>query len=1143
MKIINTALFLLLSVTINTCAGGSGRDVVLIENEIFTKHFNCDALGPGAIQPEYRWKKEAKTLNQSAAPYFEFVINGKVISSDQSLWTFKEMKERLLQNGGTEYTLEFSGTAGHVMGLNLSIVQQIFPGSTLVREKLILQTGEKEFRLNKKEGELHFRFPQYLVKEGKGLEAESVEIRIASWEQRPVTFGDEVSGNHMYYPVISHSQVTPMPIHSKGPINIVSTDSLSWLTAYEHASQDNRNGLLDQEKLGTGNFINDAMQGTKGVFNFPVENEDFRFLGISTQRKEDLINISIDALRGTYLDGELIDPQHPYETVWTATAFYNGRDLDKGKEIIRNYLLNQICENPASRKPEYYYNTWGMQRENRSRPLRGILTYKRIFEEIEYAAQLGVDIFVLDDGWEQAQGDWTPHYERLPQGLGPVKEKLDEYDIKMGLWFSPMGIDSTTVRYREHPEWVIKDSEGNPIQAQWGHPAFDFVSDFSNLFIEDCKRLIDQGCLFMKWDAINTFYSTLSGLQHGSSEYTKEEIRARYEYLLPIYVVKAMETLTAYEPELVIEIDLTEARRVMMGLAPLSQGKLFFMNNGASTYNDYSAYRTKSMRTIANEYSGLIPLELFTYASYPHDQSVSMLYNVNSSLLAGHGFWGDLSLMTESQKAFVGRQIRTSKRVLPYITESEPAVLGRVGDSPEVYSIINSEKAVGQIISFSEEPSHYSFEQDLNTGELLAVLNNPYDASGNRLKMDLVYESKESTSAIFVLPNHGSGISIISSTTELNNVRADQQSLSYEVNEPGIQLIRWPGRLGEPLVDSRGKILFDANKEGDGYTIRIEPADKQKTFIELSASYMGTELVDWDKGLMSPVLFAGDSVTAYRDPAVIFDGGIFYLFFTLVEIEPDSMIYSYTAMSTSRNLKDWSGIKKITPKDQQLNFSSPGNVIRFGNEWILCLQTYPRPGYHASNMPVYGDNSARLFIMRSNDLKTWTKPELLKVKGPDVPIDEMGRMIDPYLVRDIQDSAKIWCFYKQNGVSMSWSYDLENWTFHGNTKSGENVCVLKDNDEYILFHSPSNGIGVKRSKNLDEWADWGELITLGQSEWLWARGRITAGAVVDMRDHPDIQRYLMFFHGSGPGDEKTDFDRNSSIGIAWSEDLRNWNWP
>ena len=296
-------------------------------------------------------------------------------------------------------------------------------------------------------------------------------------------------------------------------------------------------------------------------------------------------------------------------------------------------------------------------------------------------------------------------------------------------------------------------------------------------------------------------------------------------------------------------------------------------------------------------------------------------------------------------------------------------------------------------------------------------------------------------------------------------------------------------------------------------------------------------------GLNSPVLFAGDSLTAYRDPAVLYDKGTFYLFFTLVEIEPDSLIYSYTAMSTSQDLKQWSDIRKLTPKDQSLNYSSPGNVIRFGDEWILCLQTYPRPGYHASQMPVYGDNSARLFIMRSKDLHTWSEPELMKVKGKEVPQADMGRMIDPYLVRDIHDTGKYWCFYKQNGVSMSYSYDMENWNFHGRTNSGENVCVIEKNNEYILFHSPSNGIGMKRSQDLETWTDSEKIITLGQSDWTWAAGRLTAGAVVDLRDHPDIQKYLMFFHGSGPGDEKTDFDRNSSIGIAWSEDLTDWNWP
>jgi len=340
----------------------------------------------------------------------------------------------------------------------------------------------------------------------------------------------------------------------------------------------------------------------------------------------------------------------------------------------------------------------------------------------------------------------------------------------------------------------------------------------------------------MKWDVIYIFYSTLPDLAHGSGEYSEEELRARYEYLLPIYVVKAMEVLTEYEPELVLEIDLTEARRVMIGLAPLSQGKLFFMNNGASWYNDYTTVRTKSQRTIANEFGGLIPLELFTYASYPHDLEACMDYNVNNSLLAGHGFWGDLSLMTEKQRVYVGRQVRQSKRVLPYISETEPFIIGRVGDSPEIYSIINREKGAGQIISFSEKPSNYHVQEYLNTSALLAVLNNPYEAGNDLLQMDLIFKKQASTSAIFVLPNEGSGISIVSSTTAISDASSDGKQLSYQVEEAGTQLIRWPLELGEPIIKDKESFDVSLEKNADWILIKIQVNRDKKTHIQVESN-------------------------------------------------------------------------------------------------------------------------------------------------------------------------------------------------------------------------------------------------------------------------------------------------------------------
>ncbi|MFD0670928.1 sialidase family protein [Cohnella sp. GCM10027633] len=291
-------------------------------------------------------------------------------------------------------------------------------------------------------------------------------------------------------------------------------------------------------------------------------------------------------------------------------------------------------------------------------------------------------------------------------------------------------------------------------------------------------------------------------------------------------------------------------------------------------------------------------------------------------------------------------------------------------------------------------------------------------------------------------------------------------------------------------------------------------------------------------GIPSPILLKGNERIAYRDPAAIYADGVFRLFYTLVETEEDGQAFLYTATSESRDLIRWSEPRRLTPRDQALNYSSPGNVVRRDGRWVMCLQTYPRP-----NGEKYANGTARLYTMESADLVHWTEPELLKVKGVDTPVEEMGRMIDPYLVESIQEPGKWWCFFKQNGVSMSYSYDLKHWSYAGHAEAGENVCVVARGDHYLMLHSPDNGIGVKRSADLVRWDDDGTLLTLGQREWEWARGRITAGFLLDCTSVAGIGKYLLFFHGTGPQGEDVIFDTHACIGIAWSDDLVEWHWP
>ena len=298
------------------------------------------------------------------------------------------------------------------------------------------------------------------------------------------------------------------------------------------------------------------------------------------------------------------------------------------------------------------------------------------------------------------------------------------------------------------------------------------------------------------------------------------------------------------------------------------------------------------------------------------------------------------------------------------------------------------------------------------------------------------------------------------------------------------------------------------------------------------------EAVDFAK-IKSPVIFRGDDKFAFRDPAVVYHDGRFHLFFTLSENAADGGYFNYLAQSRSTDLVHWTWPRILTPRDRTKNFSSPGNVVRYRNEWILCLQTYPTPAKQQ-----FGTEASRLWIVRSKNLEDWSSPELLRVKGDDVPIERMGRMIDPFLLEDADEPGKWWCFYKQNGVSKSYSYDLKRWTYVGRSPAGENVTIVRHGGEYVMFHSPANGIGVKRSRDLSRWGDDVAHLTLGQKDWSWARRRLTAATVIDLTGEPRVGTFVMFFHGdSDEGAARQPAHGNASLAFAWSDDLVDWTWP
>ena len=88
----------------------------------------------------------------------------------------------------------------------------------------------------------------------------------------------------------------------------------------------------------------------------------------------------------------------------------------------------------------------------------------------ELAARVGVERFVLDDGWFGGRrhdragfGDWWVSAEVWPDGLTPLVDRVHELGMQFGLWFEPEMVNPDSDLYREHPDWILQSGGRVPI--------------------------------------------------------------------------------------------------------------------------------------------------------------------------------------------------------------------------------------------------------------------------------------------------------------------------------------------------------------------------------------------------------------------------------------------------------------------------------------------------------------------------------------------------------------------------------------------------------------------------------------------------------------------------------------------------------
>ncbi|MDM8323203.1 alpha-galactosidase [Bifidobacterium pullorum] len=131
-----------------------------------------------------------------------------------------------------------------------------------------------------------------------------------------------------------------------------------------------------------------------------------------------------------------------------------------------------------------------------------------VLDLVGRAARLGVERFVLDDGWFHARrtdtaglGDWWVDRSVWPDGLKPLADAIHDHGMQFGLWFEPEMVNPDSDLYREHPDWVLQATGRLPLPHR-NQQVLDLTNPdaFAHVLEQISIVLGECGVDYVKWD-------------------------------------------------------------------------------------------------------------------------------------------------------------------------------------------------------------------------------------------------------------------------------------------------------------------------------------------------------------------------------------------------------------------------------------------------------------------------------------------------------------------------------------------------------------------------------------------------------------------------------------------------------------------
>ena len=272
------------------------------------------------------------------------------------------------------------------------------------------------------------------------------------------------------------------------------------------------------------------------------------------------------------------------------------------------------------------------------------------------AADLGMELFVLDDGWfgkrndgTSSLGDWYPNEEKLKGTLKELAEKINAKGLKFGLWIEPEMTNKDSDLYRAHPDWLLAE-QGKRICHSRNQYVLDFSKKEVREYIGDMLEnlLAEVPVSYIKWDLNRTFSEVFSN--GNDREY---QGKVCHKYVLGVY--ELYERLTSRFPHVLFE-------SCASGGARFDPGMLYYAPQG------WTSDDTDAIERLKIQYGTSMVYPVSCMGSHvsasPNHQTNRVTPIETRADVAYFGTFGyelDLLKLSEEEKAEVRRQIAFMK--------------------------------------------------------------------------------------------------------------------------------------------------------------------------------------------------------------------------------------------------------------------------------------------------------------------------------------------------------------------------------------------------------------------------------------------------------------------------------------------------